>query len=135
MKYPLIQLIKAYFTELNGVISTPVYDGIIPNSAPSEYVLIGDRLVVNIGQDGNLFTECMVTFDVTTKTRDYGFKGNSSVVDEILAIINDDTVLGGMANFEMDNQVIEDIQPLPALTDKENLYRTIIRVRAYLTQK
>lgn len=134
MKYPLTELVKAYFTALNGVISVPVYDGIIPNDAPTEYVLIGDRLVVNIGQDSNFFTECMVTFDVTSKTRNYGFKGNSAVVDELVSIINDDTILT-MTSFTMDNQVIEDIQPLPTLSDKENIYRTIVRVRAYITEK
>lgn len=133
MKYPLTQLIKAYYDALRSVL--PVYDGFAPNDAPFNYIVIGDRLVVSIPQDSNIFTECMITLDVNTKTQSVGFKSNSAYVNSILAIINPDSVLGGMADFTMDNQVIEDIQPLPVLGDAENLYRTIIRVRAYLTEK
>lgn len=134
MKYPLTQLVKAYYDALQTV-GIPVYDGFAPNDAPGEYIVIGDRVVTNIPQDSNQFTECMITLDVNTKTKSFGFKGNSSKVDAILAIVNCDTVLGGMSNFTMDNQVVEDIQPLNDLAASENHYRTIIRVRAYLTEK
>ena len=134
MKYPLTQLVKAYYDALQSV-GLPVYDGFAPNDAPQEYIVIGDRVVTNIPQDSNQFTECLVTFDVNTKTKSYGFKGNSSKVDAVLAIVNNDNVLSGMSNFTMDNQVVEDIQPLNELAASENHYRTIIRVRAYITEK
>lgn len=134
MKYPLTQLVKAYYDALQSV-GIPVYDGFAPNDAPAEYIVIGDRVVTNIPQDSNQFTECMITLDVNTKTKSFGFKGNSIKVDAILAIINCDTILSGMSNFTMDNQVVEDMQPLNDLAASENHYRTIIRVRAYLTEK
>lgn len=134
MKYPLIQLTKAYYEALNTAV-LPVYDGFAPEDSPSNYIVITDKVITPMTQDSGNFTECVLTFDVNTKTKSFGFKGQNSYVDQFLAIINNDTVLGGMANFTMDNQVIEDIQPLATLGGSENHYRTIIRVRAYLTEK
>lgn len=134
MKYPLKQLVKAYYDALNAAV-LPVYDGFAPNDAPANYIVITDKVLVPIPQDSNLFTECILTFDINTKTKSFGFKNQNVYVDQFLAIINPDTVLSGMSDFEMDNQLIEDIQTLPTLGESENQYRTIIRVRAYLTEK
>lgn len=133
MKYPLTQLIKAYYDALSGI--TTVYDGFTPEDSPNNFITIGDRVLVPVPQDSNLFTECIITFDVNARTESFGFKSNSALVDDLLGIINPDSVLGGMADFTMDNQVIEDIQTIPTLGEADNQYRTIVRVRAYLTEK
>jgi len=133
MKYPLIQLTKAYYDALNSAV-LPVYDGFAPEDSPPNYIVITDKVITPMTQDTGNFTECVLTFDVNTKTKSFGFKSQNVYVNQFTQLINADTVLT-MADFTMDNQVIEDIQPLPTLGGSENQYRTIIRVRAYLTEK
>ena len=133
MKYASVQLSKAYGDALNSVL--PVFNGGMTTNIPqSNYIIIGEIVTVPIPQDSNFFTEYMVNIEVCSKSQDFGKSVNNDYVNQVTAIINADTILT-MADFVMDNQVIEDIQTLPLLGDSDNQYRTIIRVRAYLTQK
>ena len=133
MKYASVQLSKAYGDALNSVL--PVFNGGMTANIPqSNYIIIGEIVTVPIPQDSNFFTEYMVNIEVCSKSQDFGKSVNNDYVNQVTAIINADTILT-MADFVMDNQVIEDIQTLPLLCDSDNQYRTIIRVRAYLTQK
>lgn len=133
MKYASVQLSKAYGDALNSVL--PVFNGGMTANIPqSNYIIIGEIVTVPIPQDSNFFTEYMVNIEVCSKSQNFGKSVNNDYVNQVTAIINADTILT-MADFVMDNQVIEDIQTLPLLGDSDNQYRTIIRVRAYLTQK
>lgn len=133
MKYASVQLSKAYGDALNSVL--PVFNGGMTANIPQDnYIIIGEIVTVPIPQDSNFFTEYMVNIEVCSKSQDFGKSVNNDYVNQVTAIINADTILT-MADFVMDNQVIEDIQTLPLLGDSDNQYRTIIRVRAYLTQK
>lgn len=133
MKYASVQLSKAYGDALNSVL--PVFNGGMTANIPqSNYIIIGEIVTVPIPQDSNFFTEYMVNIEVCSKSQNFGKSVNNDYVNQVTAIINADTILT-MADFVMDNQVIEDIQTLPLLGESDNQYRTIIRVRAYLTQK
>lgn len=133
MKYASVQLSKAYGDALNSVL--PVFNGGMTANIPQDnYIIIGEIVTVPIPQDGNFFTEYMVNIEVCSKSQNFGKSVNNDYVNQVTAIINADTILK-MTDFVMDNQVIEDIQTLPLLGDSDNQYRTIIRVRAYLTQK
>lgn len=133
MKYADEQLSKAYGDALNSVL--PVFNGGMTANIPqSNYIIIGEIVTVPIPQDSNFFTEYMVNIEVCSKSQNFGKSVNNDYVNQVTAIINADTILT-MTDFVMDNQVIEDIQTLPLLGDSDNQYRTIIRVRAYLTQK
>lgn len=133
MKYASVQLSKAYGDALNSVL--PVFNGGMTANIPQDnYIIIGEIVTVPIPQDSNFFTEYMVNIEVCSKSQDFGKSVNNDYVNQVTAIINADTILT-MTDFVMDNQVIEDIQTLPLLGDSDNQYRTIIRVRAYLTQK
>ena len=133
MKYASVQLSKAYGDALNSVL--PVFNGGMTANIPqSNYIIIGEIVTVPIPQDSNFFTEYMVNIEVCSKSQNFGKSVNNDYVNQVTAIINADTILT-MPDFTMDNQVIEDIQTLPTLGASDNQYRTIIRVRAYLTQK
>lgn len=132
MKYPLKELIKAYYTALSGVLT--VYDGQAPDNAQSNYIVIGERIMIPQADMSNFYNECLVAIEVVTKTYSTGYKTNSGYVDQVTGIINQDTVLT-LPNFVMDRQVIESIQSFDNLSDKEKVFRTIIRVRSYLTEK
>ena len=133
MKYAAIQLSKAYGDALNSVL--PVYNGGMTSSiAEANYIIIGEIVAVPIPQDSNFYTEYIVNLEVCSKSQSFGKAVNNGYVNQLTAIINADTVLS-MADFTMDNQVIEDIQTLPLLGESDNQYRTIVRVRAYLTEK
>lgn len=133
MKYASVQLSKAYGDALNSVL--PVFNGGMTANIPqSNYIIIGEIVTVPIPQDSNFFTEYMVNIEVCSKSQNFGKSVNNDYVNQVTAIINADTILT-MTDFVMDNQVIEDIHTLPLLGDSDNQYRTIIRVRAYLTQK
>lgn len=132
MKYPLKELIKAYYDALIGVLT--VYDGQAPDNAQSKYIILGERTMVPQPDMSNFYNECMVVIEVVTKGQSTGFKTNSGYVDHVTAIINQDAVLT-LPSFVMDNQVIESIDTLNNLNDTEKVFRTIIRVRSFLTEK
>ena len=133
MKYASVQLSKAYGDALNSVL--PVYNGGMTSSiAESNYIIIGEIVAVPIPQDSNFYTEYIINIEVCSKSQSFGKATNNGYVNQVTAIINADTVLT-MADFTMDNQVIEDIQTLPLLGEADNQYRTIVRVRAYITEK
>ncbi|MGL4187208.1 MAG: hypothetical protein ACRCR4_15640 [Thiotrichaceae bacterium] len=102
--------------------------------AEDNYIIIGEIVAVPIPQDSNFYTEYIVNLEVCSKSQSFGKATNNGYVNQVTAIINADTVLS-MTDFTMDNQVIEDIQTLPLLGESDNQYRTIVRVRAYLTEK
>lgn len=132
MKYPLTELVKAYYDALSSIL--PVYDGQAPDDSAGSYIILGERVLIPQQDKSNFFNEVMLVIDVITKQYGTGFKVNSGYVDDITALINQDTLLT-MPSFKMDNQVIESIQTLNDLTDKEKVFRTIIRVRSYITEK
>lgn len=132
MKDPLSELIKAYVTALSGVLN--VYDGQAPDNSQDNYIVITDAVVVPQQDKSNFFNEIVTTFQIVSKGFNTGFKVNTTYVNQFLGIINQDTVLT-MTNFTMDNQVIEDIQRFDSLTDKEKVFRRVIRVRSFLTEK
>jgi hypothetical protein len=133
MKYPLIELRKAYYDALNTVL--PVYDGQLPADIPDRnYIILGEAVMIPQQDKSNFFNEVVLTIDVVNKTYNTGYKEVSEFVNDVTAIINQDTLLT-MPSFVMDNQVIEDIQNFNNLTDKEKVFRAIIRVRCYITEK
>jgi hypothetical protein len=133
MKYPLIELRKAYFDALKTVL--PVYDGQVPADIPDRnYIILGEAVMIPQRDKSNFFNEVVLTIDVVNKTYNTGYKEVSEFVNDVTAIINQDTLLT-MPSFVMDNQVIEDIQNFNNLTDKEKVFRAIIRVRCYITEK
>ncbi len=133
MKYPLIELRKAYYDALNSVL--PVYDGQVPADIPDRnYIILGEAVMIPQQDKSNFFNEVVLTIDVVNKTYNTGYKEVSEFVNDVTAIINQDTLLT-MPSFVMDNQVIEDIQNFNNLTDKEKVFRAIIRVRCYITEK
>ena len=133
MKYPLIELRKAYFDALKTVL--PVYDGQVPADIPDRnYIILGEAVMIPQQDQSNFFYEVLLTIDVVNKTYNTGYKEVSEFVNDVTAIINQDTLLT-MPSFVMDNQVIEDIQNFNNLTDKEKVFRAIIRVRCYITEK
>ena len=133
MKYPLIELRKAYFDALKTVL--PVYDGQVPADLSSRnYIILGEAVMIPQRDKSNFFNEVVLTIDVVNKTYNTGYKEVSEFVNDITAIINQDTLLT-MPSFVMDNQVVEDIQNFNNLTDKEKVFRAIIRVRCYITEK
>jgi hypothetical protein len=133
MKYPLIELRKAYYDALNTVL--PVYDGQVPADIPDRnYIILGEAVMIPQQDKSKFFNEVVLTIDVVNKTYNTGYKEVSEFVNDVTAIINQDTLLT-MPSFVMDNQVIEDIQNFNNLTDKEKVFRAIIRVRCYITEK
>ncbi len=132
MKYPLIELRKAYFDALGSIL--PVYDGQAPDNAASAYIVLGEGVMIPQQDKSNFFNEVVLTIDVVHKSLGTGYKAVSEYVNDITAVINQDETLT-MPSFVMDNQVIEDIQNFNNLNDKEKVFRAIIRVRSFITEK
>ena len=133
MKYPLIELRKAYYDALNTVL--PVCDGqVTSGTQSSNYIVLGEAVMIPQKDKSNFFNEVVLTIDVVNKTYNTGYKEVSEFVNDVTAIINQDTLLT-MPSFVMDNQVIEDMHDFNNLNDKEKVFRTIIRVRSYITEK
>lgn len=133
MKNPLSQLIKAYYNIINTAIDIPVYDGIAPINAGDEYIVIGDRTVVQNQDKDHFHTEVVVLFQIVTKGQGTGFKKATQYSNELLDVINSDTSVP-MASFQLDAQVVESINNLQGLNPTDKQFSILIRVRSYITE-
>jgi len=132
LKNPNSQLIKAYYNALNGVL--PVFDGIAPNNASGNYIVLADRTAAQQADKNNFFTQVTVVIDIVTTGQNTGFKAAQQYSNQVLEIINSNETLT-MDDFTLDSQVIESINNLSGLDPAQKMFRVLIRVSSYITQK
>lgn len=135
MKNPLVQLTKAYYDVIVASVGIPVYDGIAPIGG-NEYVIIGERQVLQQQDKNDYLTECLFVFQIVTKGLSTGYKKANEYCDLLLDVINSNsTDLIVMTDFKMESQQIESINNLQGLNPADNQFSIIVRVSSKVTEK
>ena len=135
MKNPLVQLTKAYYDLISGALGIGVYDGIAPNNSGNNYVIIGERQVLQQLDKNDYLTECLFVFQIVTKGLSTGYKKANEYCDMLLDVINSNsTDLIVMNDFRMESQQIESINNLQGLNPADNQFSIIIRVSSKVTE-
>ena len=134
MLNPNIEIKKWFYTNLTSSSTLPVYDGIAPDSAPNEYIIMSGR---TSNQDkGKISYTNSVTIDVdiVIKNSNFGYKRAETISDLILNAINSETNITLSNGFYASSLVVGAIRNLDGLNPSDNLWRTIITYNLIITQ-
>jgi hypothetical protein len=112
----------------------PVYDGIAPDNAPNEYIIMSGR--TSNQEQGKISYTNGVTIDVdiVIKNSNFGYKRAETISDLILNAINSNTNITLANGFYASSLVVGAIRNLDGLNPLDNVFRTIITYNLIITQ-
>ena len=134
MLNPNIEIKKWFYTNLTSSSGLPVYDGIAPESAPNEYIIMSGR--TSEQEQGKISYTNSVTIDVdiVIKNSNFGYKRAETISDLILNAINSETNITLSNGFYASSLVVSAIRNLDGLNPSDNIWRTIITYNLIITQ-
>ena len=134
MLNPNIEIKKWFYTNLTSSSGLPVYDGIAPDSATDEYIIMSGR-TSNQEQGKISYTNAVtIDVDIVIKNSNFGYKRAETISDLILAAINSDTNIILSNGFYASSLVVGAIRNLDGLNPSDNIWRTIITYNLIITQ-
>ena len=134
MLNPNIEIKKWFYTELVSATELPVYDGMSPVGAGSEYIILDGRASSQEQGKAGYTNAVSITVDIVTKNANFGYKRAEEISNLVLANINSDTIITLSNGFYSSSLSIESIRNLDALNPIDNVFRTIITYNIIITQ-
>jgi hypothetical protein len=134
MLNPNVEIKKWFYTNVSSATSLPVYDGIAPENAPNEYILLDGR-TSSQEQGKNGYTNSItILVDIVTKSANFGYKRPEEISNLILAAINSDTVITLSTGWKSSSLFVESVRNLDGLNPLDNIFRTILTYNLTITQ-
>lgn len=134
MLNPNIEIKKWFYTYLGSASSLPVYDGMAPDDAPNEYIIMDGR-TSSQEQGKNGYTNSnTIIVDIVTKNANFGYKRAEEISNLILTAINSDTVITLPSGWESTSLYVDSIRNLDGLNPLDNVFRTLITYNLTITQ-
>ena len=134
MLNPNIEIKKWFFTTLESATSLDVYDGIAPDDAGNEYlVLTGRSSTQDQGKTGYTSDITMIV-DIVTKNANFGYKRAETISNLVLTAINSDTQITLGSGFSSSTLYVESIRNLDGLNPIDNVFRVLITYNITITQ-
>jgi hypothetical protein len=134
MYNPNVDIKKWFYTNLTSATGLGVYDGIAPDTAGNEYLILTGRTSSQT-QGKNGYTNTLVfTIDIVTKNANFGFKRSEQISNLILAAINSDTHISLSTGWTASSLSVAGIRNLQALNPLDNVFRTLITYNLTITQ-
>lgn len=134
MLNPNIEIKKWFYTNLTSATGLVVYDGLAPNNAGSEYIIMDGRTSSQEqGKSGYTNSTTMVV-DIVTKNANFGYKRSEEISNLVLTAINSDTNITLANGFYSSSVYVSSIRNLDGLNPTENVFRTIITYNIIITQ-
>lgn len=139
MKYPLLYLVPAYFTILDGNITVggvtlPIYDGQAPADPLGSYIVIGERNSQQIPGKGVFNSEVFILVDCCIKGSSFGFEESDEAATQVMGLINSDANPDCTPDFQVISTSIQSTNNLSGLNPTDNIARTLIRFRHLVKQ-
>jgi len=134
MLNPNIEIKKWFYTNLVSATTLPVYDGIAPNSAPNEYIIMDGRTSSQEQGKAGYTNGISIVVDIVVKNSNFGYKRAETISDLVLTAINSDTNITLSNGFYASSLVVGSIRNLDGLNPTENVFRTIITYNIIITQ-
>ena len=134
MLNPNIEIKKWFYTNLGTASSLPIYDGIAPDTAPNEYIIMSGRS--SSQEQGKIsYTNAVaIDVDIVIKNSNFGYKRAETISDLILYAINSETDITLSNGFYASSLVVSAIRNLDGLNSLDNVFRTIITYNIIITQ-
>ena len=134
MLNPNIEIKKWFYTHLGSSTGLPVYDGIAPDNAPNEYIIMDGRTSTQEKGKAGYTNGVSITVDIVTKNANFGYKRAETISDLVLTAINSDTDITLSNGFYASSVVVASIRNLDGLNPLDNVFRTLITYNIIITQ-
>ena len=134
MLNPNIEIKKWFFTNLSSATSLNVYDGIAPDNAPNEYIVMDGRSSSQEQGKSGYTNSISIDVDIVTKNANFGYKRAEAISNLVLTAINSDTDITLANGFYSSTLYVQSIRNLDGLNPLDNVFRTIITYNITITQ-
>ena len=125
MTNPLIAIKKYFISTLGPATSLTVYDGIAPDTAGSEYIVLTGRTGQQLQGKTGFVNNCSVTVECITRGQSTGYKRAEAIGQLVLTAINSDTDIT-LATGQATSLFVESIRNIDGLNSTDNVFRQII---------
>ena len=134
MLNPNIEIKKWFYTHLGTATGLTVYDGIAPDNAPSEYIVMDGRTSIQEMGKAGYTNSISITVDIVTKNANFGYKRAETISDLVLTAINSQTTITLSNGFYASSVYVANIRNLDGLNPLDNVFRTLITYNIIITQ-
>ena len=125
MTNPIPALKKYFVTTLGTATGLTVYDGIAPDDAGSEYVVITGRSAQQLQGKTDFISNVSITVDCVTRGNFTGYKQAEAIGQDVLTAINSDTNIT-LATGQATSLYVAGITNLDGLNPTDNIFRQLI---------
>jgi hypothetical protein len=134
MLNPNIEIKKWFYTNLTNATSLVVYDGIAPDGAGNEYIVMSGRTSSQDDGKSGYTNSVTIDVDIVTKNANFGYKRSEEISNLVLTAINSDTNITLANGFYSSTLFVQSIRNLDGLNPTDNVFRTIITYNIIITQ-
>jgi hypothetical protein len=134
MLNPNIDIKKWFYTNLVSITGLAVYDGMAPDGAGSEYLILDGRSSSQEQGKTGYTNSVTMTVDIVTKNANFGYKRAETISDLILANINSNTTITLLNGFYCSSLYVQSVRNIDGLNPTDNVFRTLIIYNLTITQ-
>lgn len=134
MLNPNIEIKKWFVTHLKNATGLEVYDGMAPEGAGSEYIILDNRSSDSQEGKTGYTSPVIVVVDIVTKSANFGYKRAEEISNLVLSSINSDTEITLANGFYASSLYVGGIRNLDGLNPLDNVFRTLITYNITITQ-
>lgn len=134
MLNPNIEIKKWFYTNLTSASGLTVYDGIAPDGAGDEYIVMTGRTSSQEQGKSGYTNSISIDVDIVTKNANFGYKRAETISNLVLTAINSDTNVTLANGFYSSSLFVASIRNLDGLNPMDNVFRTIITYNIIITQ-
>jgi len=134
MLNPNIDIKKWFYTNLVSITDLDVYDGMAPEGAGNEYLILDGRSSSQEQGKTGYTNSVTMTVDIVTKNANFGYKRAETISDLILANINSDTTITLANGFYCSSLYVQSVRNIDGLNTIDNVFRTLIIYNLTITQ-
>jgi hypothetical protein len=134
MLNPNIEIKKWFYTNLTSASGLIVYDGIAPEGAGDEYIVMTGRTSTQEQGKSGYTNGVSIDVDIVTKNANFGYKRAETISNLVLTAINSDTNITLANGFYSSSLSVASIRNLDGINPMDNVFRTIITYNIIITQ-
>lgn len=134
MLNPNIEIKKWFYTNLTSATGLVVYDGMAPDNAGNEYIIMNGRTSKQDQGKTGYTNSVTIDVDIVTKNANFGYKRAEEISNLVLTAINSDTDITLAGGFYSSTLYVQSIRNLDGLNPLDNVFRTIITYNIIITQ-
>ena len=134
MLNPNIEIKKWFVTNLKSATNLEVYDGLAPEGAASDYIILDNRSSDSQEGKTGYTTPVTLVVDIVTKSANFGYKRAEEISNLVLSAINSDTTITLGNGFSASSLYVGGIRNLDGLNPLDNVFRTMITYNIIITQ-